>query len=184
MKNIVNNNLNDGETRIVHCFESAGLGTAPFRFTGEVRELVHIVPGCAPKAAGTCDYCGTCIRYAFMVQASGGEQFKVGCDCIRKTGDSALIRQISQAERDLRDKKNKAAKDRKAERESAFISATLPRLGEVRGVLSELPHPSTYFAAEGKSMLDYVEWLLSSPPNHSMQLKAARYIGLNLKAGG
>jgi hypothetical protein len=40
------------------------------------------------KAGGVCDYCGTGIRWEFWIKGSiaGAKQFKVGCDCVAKTG--------------------------------------------------------------------------------------------------
>ena len=158
----VNESLKSGETSTVHRFEQAGLGKAPFRFTGEVTEKVHVVPGCAPKAGSSCDYCGTCIRYEFWVRSADGKEFKVGCDCIHKTGDRGLIQQISVAERKLRDKKNAAAKARKAERLAARIEAAKAKLPEVHGMLASQPHPNTYYASQGKTQQDYVNWCLEN----------------------
>jgi hypothetical protein len=40
------------------------------------------------KGGGVCDYCGTGIRWEFWIKGSvaGAKQFKVGCDCVAKTG--------------------------------------------------------------------------------------------------
>jgi hypothetical protein len=76
----------------VHVFERAGLGTAPFRVIG-YRELTHSDgPGCPVRPGGSCDYCGTGIMYACVIQGSDGRTFKVGCDCVAKTGDAGLLK--------------------------------------------------------------------------------------------
>ena len=157
---IVNDNLKNGETTTIHRFELAGLGKGPFRFTGAMTEKVHCVPGCAPKAGSSCDYCGTGIRYEFWVVSADNKTFKVGCDCIHKTGDRGLIQQITKAERELRDMKNKAAKERKIAKLLLRIEAAKELLKGVRGTLNSQPHPNDYFAREGKTLLNYVEWCL------------------------
>ncbi len=159
---IANPNLKQGETSTIHRFEMAGLGKSPFHFTGTVTEKVFCVPGGSPKAGSSCDYCGTGIRYEFWVRSSDGNEFKVGCDCIHKTGDRGLIQQIAVAERKLRDAKNKAAKVRKMARLAERINTALAILPTVRGKLAEKPHPSQYFAAEGRTLLDYVQWCLDN----------------------
>lgn len=70
-----------------HPFEKAGLGTAPFRCTA-VTTNWFTVPGCpeASKPGGSCDYCGTGILYEFHIVGGDGSTFKVGSDCVRKTG--------------------------------------------------------------------------------------------------
>jgi hypothetical protein len=122
-ENLVNETLSGKETSSIHHFELAGLGKAPFHFTGTVTEKVFVAcPGATPKAGSSCDYCGTGIRYEFWVRSACGKEFKVGCDCIHKTGDRGLIQQISAAERKLRDAKNKAAKITSASGRCRLIS--------------------------------------------------------------
>ena len=72
---------------MIHPFEKAGLGKAPFSCTG-VSENVFALPDGTNKAGGCCDYCGTGIRWEFWIKGSiaGAKQFKVGCDCVAKTG--------------------------------------------------------------------------------------------------
>lgn len=163
MKATVNETLKAGETSTIHRFEIAGLGKAPFRFTGEVTEKTYQACSGAPVQAGSsCDYCGTCIRYEFWVRSADGKEFKTGCDCIHKTGDRGLIQQISAAERKLRDAKNATAKVRKAERLAARVEAAKAKLPTVRGALASQPHPNAYYASEGRTLLSYVEWCLEN----------------------
>ena len=74
-----------------HAFELAGLGLAPFRFVG-MRENAMALPDGSTKAAGSCDYCGTGIRYEFSILSADGKRSVVGCDCINKVGDAGLMR--------------------------------------------------------------------------------------------
>ncbi len=160
---IVNDNLKAGETSTIHRFEKAGLGKAPFHFTGQVSEKMYCACQGAPVRPGsTCDYCGTCIRYEFWVKSSCGKTFKVGCDCIHKTEDAGLIQQISKAERQLRDKKNAAVKAKKQERIASRVAKAKEVLPSIRGTLASQPHPSRHFADQGKTLLDYVRWCLDN----------------------
>lgn len=72
---------------MTHPFEKANLGKAPFSCT-HVSENVFRLPDGTTKAGGCCDYCGTGIRWEFWIKGSiaGAKQFKVGCDCVAKTG--------------------------------------------------------------------------------------------------
>lgn len=163
MKAQVKPELKDGETSTIHVFERAGLGKAPFHFTGNVTEKTFCAcPGAPVQSGSTCDYCGTCIRYEFWVRSSDGLEFKTGCDCIHKTGDRGLIQQISAAERKLRDVKNAAARDRKIARLNARIAAARTILPTVEGRLASQPHPTSYFAGQGRTLLDYVNWCLEN----------------------
>jgi len=158
-----NENLDEGETLTIHRFERAGLGLAPFRFKGSVTEKTFQACHGAPIQNGsTCDFCGTCIRYEFWVESSDKKTFKVGSDCIHKTGDAGLIQQISVAERKLRDANNAAAKERKKEKKAARVEKALQKLEGVRGILAEQPHPNDYFAKQGRTNLDYVNWCIQN----------------------
>ena len=72
---------------MTHPFEKSGLGKAPFSCT-HVTEKVWDNGDGTTKAGGFCDYCGTGIRWEFWIKGSiaGAKQFKVGCDCVAKTG--------------------------------------------------------------------------------------------------
>ena len=69
-----------------HCFESAGLGTAPFRCIGfaERVQVIGIMPPVTIRPTGTCAYCGTGIRNAYIIRSADGRVFDVGCDCVER----------------------------------------------------------------------------------------------------
>ena len=67
---------------------------------------------------------------------------------------------VSVAERELRDKKNQAAKARKVQRLAERVEKAKAKLDSVRGILAAQPHPNVYFAEQGKTLLDYVNWCL------------------------
>jgi len=75
-----------------HVFERAGLGVAPFRFVGVTESIFKAAPD-APRQPGTCcDFCGTGIMVVCIIQDANGKRFKVGSDCVAKTGDKGLIK--------------------------------------------------------------------------------------------
>ena len=68
----------------MHPFQKSGLGQAPFKCIG-VQENVFAMPDGSTKGGGSCDYCGTGIRWEFLIASDDGRSFKVGCDCVEKT---------------------------------------------------------------------------------------------------
>lgn len=70
---------------MTHPFEKAKLGAAPFVCT-HVTENAFVMPEGGTKAGGCCDYCGTGIRWEFWIRGADKRVFKVGCDCVAKTG--------------------------------------------------------------------------------------------------
>jgi len=82
----------------VHPFERAGFGRAPYRCTG-YQELVWVGPDGYTKAGGSCDVCGTSIRHSYTITSTDGVAFKVGCDCVQKTGDTELIASMRREEK-------------------------------------------------------------------------------------
>jgi hypothetical protein len=100
-----------------HCFEEAGLGKAPFRLTGFTTMQYQAAPGAPVQPGTSCDYCSTAIMYVCLVTSSDGKTFKVGCDCVGRTGDAGLItaykstpeyRKHQQELRQAKDEANKA----------------------------------------------------------------------------
>jgi len=151
----------------IHCFEKAGLGKAPFHYIGMENQNIQYgervignVGGCnlTTKPGGTCAYCGTYIVNMFNVVSADGKYFHVGCECIKKTDDSGLIQL-------LKNDQKKMAKQRKINKLNARIAAAKEKLPVVRGQLSSQPHPSPYFAEQGKTLLDYVNWCFENLHN-------------------
>ena len=138
-----------------HAFEVAGLGTAPFRFTG-ASENVITYPDGTQQAGGSCDYCGTGIRLECHVRSADGKNFKVGCNCIAKVGDTGLLKAYKQSpefrahQRELKRKRD-AARNAAAQQE---LDAMLPH---VQSALNHREHP----AIAGKTLRDYYDFILS-----------------------
>lgn len=74
-----------------HSFERAGLGKAPFFCRGYSVEKFQAAPGAPIQCGTSCDYCSTAIMRVFRIESSDGHIFKVGCDCVARTGDTELI---------------------------------------------------------------------------------------------
>lgn len=82
----------------VHVFEKAGLGKAPYKFLGEFKNVYQACPDAPQQPGGSCSYCGTAIMYEYHLQSRvDGSTFKVGCECIRRAGDSGLQKSIKPA---------------------------------------------------------------------------------------
>lgn len=125
--------MNTTETAI-HCFEKAGLGKAGFRCTGVVSipsaSLAERNPDAYNNAMamlprnlgiGSCAYCGTAIMHNFIIESADGKRFVVGSDCVARTGDAGLAKEVKRervmARKVIRDAKRNLAK---AEREAAW----------------------------------------------------------------
>ena len=130
---------------MAHIFERAGFGIAPFTFKS-VEEKLFVVPGAAPRAGGSCDYCSTSIRWAHWIVSADGNRFKVGSECVKKTGDKGLIRIV-----------NAEISKRKKANDQARVEAALEHLAEKEEALTSKPHPKGW---EGKTLLDYVNWMM------------------------
>lgn len=102
----------------IHRFEAAGLGKAPFVCIGMHEEATN--DGDCIRAAGTCDYCGTGIRYCFDIRSADGRCFKVGCDCVDKTGDAGLRRQVSEIKTES--KKTPAQREQETKQRAEWVA--------------------------------------------------------------
>ena len=106
---------------MVHAFEIAGLGRAPFKCVGmwemppksllehnvdAWNNAISNAPRTSAGGPGSCHYCGTGILNHFLIKSADGKTFLVGSDCVRKTGDAGLINAV----------KRKAARVKEAKR--------------------------------------------------------------------
>lgn len=132
------------------------LGPAPYRYVGVTQNLFQI-PGCpeATKPGGSCDHCGTGITFEFRFVAANGRKFKVGSSCVNKSGDAGLRRVIAQDVRDHQREVRQAREAKRREANAAFVDAQWP---SVRDTFAAQPHPNAYYAAQGKTLADYLEF--------------------------
>jgi hypothetical protein len=140
----------------IHKFEEAGLGKAPFRYVNTHQSKYQACPG-APIQPGTCcDYCGTGIMDVFVIADVNGKKFKVGCECVKKTGDAGLIdlvkRAVNQHKREARDKARTALQSKLKE---------LLASPAVQQAFRGRKHPNEYFASKGVTYADYAQFLIS-----------------------
>jgi hypothetical protein len=84
---------------IVHEFELAGLGRAPFRFVALTE-----------KRDG-CHYCAHGILWRCHIVSSDGKHFHVGTDCVKKTGDKGLIDTVKAEQNRVRREKAEAKRE-------------------------------------------------------------------------
>jgi hypothetical protein len=155
------------ERGMMHPFEKAGLGKAPFRFVGmaqqdrlygqvilnrEEYEKTGIALTTTP--GGTCAFCGTGIIRMYDILSADGKRFHVGCECVNRTEDKKLVKAVAAARRVI----DRAARKSLADRKDAELK-TLLADDRARAKLSSLPHPNAYKADQGCTMLDYAEFM-------------------------
>lgn len=141
-------------TNILHPFEAAGLGLAPFRFLG----LTDM-----GKVARGCEYCGTGIRYACRIQSADGRTFVVGTDCVLKTStetDTTLALDVRRAIAEQEAEKREAKREAAHQRLMARVESARQDLAAHPWLFANLPHPHAYHASQGKTLRDYYEWML------------------------
>jgi hypothetical protein len=149
---------------VAHKFETAGLGTAPFRLVRVEMRWFSIpgIPG-SKKPGSSCMYCGHPIAECCFLHDANGKEFHVGNECIKKAGDAGLYDTVK---KELRRMKSQAEADRAAAtfREGRDMLAR----PEIHRSLSTQPHPNSYFAAKGNTMADYYEFLLHNSSRGSV----------------
>lgn len=119
----------------IHVFERAGLGKAPFTYIGWEKRTYQACPGAPIQPGATCDYCGTAICFVFLIDSADHRRFKVGSDCVAKTGDRGLKKAVDQEVRE-RERQDRHQRDQ-ARIENARQALTEP----VRERLAAKPHP-------------------------------------------
>ncbi len=141
---------------MIHVFEKANLGKAPFEFIeiisrrGPIKLDNGQQVGAPGQPMGTCDYCGTGIADCYLIESADGKRFEVGCECVMKTGDRGLKRVIDQATKDMNKKKADEKKARTSRKLEELLSDE-----SVQSSLLSLPHPSEKMAGSGFTRLDW-----------------------------
>lgn len=80
-------------TTWVHPFEKAGLGVGPFRCVGMTENWYSACQG-HKQPGGTCQFCANGIAYEFHIRSADGKTFKVGSDCVMRTGQTAPTKSV------------------------------------------------------------------------------------------
>lgn len=153
--------MSTAQTTAIHPFERSGLGRAPFILVGMVEKVYQACQGAPMQPAGTCDHCGTGIRYVFLIRSKDGKETGVGSDCVRKLdrADNALIDEVERKLRVL--KRDKARERREAEEEKVNertrqALTLLDSSPEIQARLAAKPHPAI---KDRLTLLDYVEYM-------------------------
>jgi hypothetical protein len=149
--------------QVIHPFEAAGLGLAPFRFAGFEIKTYQACHGAPIQPGSSCDYCANAIMNCYWIRSADGKRFKVGCDCVMRLNrlDNRLISEVERAKR-VHDRTLSAAR-RAAKRpaQDARVDAARQLLAgvELRARLAAKPHPYKF---ADKSLLDYCLWMLEN----------------------
>lgn len=158
----------------MHVFERAGLGNAPFKVVGSYEMKWQACPGAPIQPGGSCDYCGQGIMYAVAIRSADGQKFKVGSDCVHKTGDAGLIKQFkSHPDVRKRNRDKAAAKDVQVQAEWAAIMAD----AKAKSVLAAHRIPA-WAPGKYRPWLEYAEnaWRTSGMAGRARVLKTAKKI--------
>ena len=90
---------NQGKLMKQHVFEKAELGKAPFKFVSYEYKVYQACQGAPIQVGGSCDYCGTGIKHFHWITSADGNRFKVGSECVNKTGDNKLVSETKEGVR-------------------------------------------------------------------------------------
>jgi hypothetical protein len=142
---------NGPDKEMLHKFERAGLGKGPFRFIGARENWYSAGPG-HKQPGGSCDFCGNGIANEFWFKSADGKQFKVGSECFHKSGDKVNVSAVHKAKVDM-------DRDKRHAREKAKLEIGEPLFMQVLAAAKDKPHPNDYFAKQGKTLADYLEYL-------------------------
>jgi len=156
-------------SELIHPFEEAGLGKAPFRFDCVTEKAWMGQPG------GTCQFCGHGIRWEFWVISADGKRFDVGSECIRKIeAKGSPLRNAAECE--LRDQKRLAKRQRLIVRVNKAATA----LEQDESLLTDMPHPHPAYANR-LTLRNYAEWMLQEAGDAG-QTKICKIIETALEA--
>ncbi len=148
---------------VIHAFERAGLGKAPYKFTG-YNENVLTFPDGTSKAGGCCDYCYTGIRDEYHFRSADGKSFKVGCDCLGKSGDNGLVKVVQRHPTVIAAKRAKL-KAQNSRKLLKAMSEYASLIENHRNEIEALPHPHE-FKDRGTglplSLMDYADWMITN----------------------
>jgi len=169
---------------IVHKFEIAKLGKAPFKVIGShvdvgpkvwVENGIRFECGAEGQPMGTCDYCGTGIKFCFTIKGVDGRKFVVGSSCVEKTNAKGtrvyndVERQMLKYKREIRH----ANEAKKIEELKGLLADPI-----IRAELGSYPHPYKYRRDElGESLLNFGDWTVENPMcGVTAKLKCLRYL--------
>lgn len=139
-------------TKPQHKFELSGFGKAPFMVVGHEVSVYVACPGAPAQPGSSCDYCGNGIQNVFWILSSDNKKFKVGSECVRKTGDKGLVNHVKRVEAKLNTQKRKT-------RSASKIQEGWEVMKKVIADQARNPHPNSYYASQGKTNADYLQFM-------------------------
>lgn len=165
----------------LHPFERAGLGKAPFKYLGVFQDVgpktvivngLEMQVGAPGQPMGTCNYCGQGIKDCYRVRGASGDEFIVGCDCVRKLSRSDNERRdpvIAAIDRDRR----KLVTERRHVREDARIAEGVAWFEEhLRAKAEKMAHGQKWRAEQGETLADEWDWWM----NHAGRAGKLKFI--------
>lgn len=160
----------DEVQEVSHVFEANGLGKAPFKVVAYTRNV-----------GGTCcDFCSTPIVRVYWIRDASekAKVFKVGSECVKKTGDHNLIQRVEIEERRERAAAAAEAKEREKER-IQNLRDKMENDEEFKNLLRSKEHPYIQFYDQYKkyTLYDHVSSKLNSCwSRHSDLIKLVRQV--------
>jgi len=163
-----------------HPFARAGLGPPPYRIIGVTerrgpivyeRGGVTVTIGSPGQPMGSCHYCGQGIAEIWAVRASNGNEFEVGCDCIRRASAAAKDLGDNTLDRERR----RIQREQRHARDDARIAAAQERLASARDAVAAHPHPTEYRAQQGATLADWCDWMFARG-GRAGKIRAARAV--------
>lgn len=142
------------------------LGKAPYALVGyEYCPRVETAQGFM-GGNYACDHCGRGIAHVFFIRSADGKEFTLGSEHANHLGDDGLVANIKAKMADLRRKArdqanrewNLARAKKQADDRSEAISKIKAEFAKIADNLKKTPHPNTYFASQGKTMIDYLDY--------------------------
>lgn len=168
------------EKKNLHPWEKAGLGKPPYRYLGVRENMYRPAPGVPAMPGGSCDYCGTGLRYEFMVQSADGKKFKVGSEHIQMVSSDRHLKRAADLDmKKLKKQKAKVSREKAREKLVSDVQHGKEILHHFPDLLKKAKHPSI----DSKTMRDYVEFLLSNG-GMAGKNKAIKIINLELQKEG
>lgn len=142
------------------------LGQAPYTLTGyEYDQRVETANG-FQGGTHACDHCGRGIVHVFFIRSADGKEFTLGSEHAKYLGDDGLVANIkakmAELRREARELVNREQRQvwasEQAEREANVLANIKAEYQRLLPQLQSTPHPNSYFASQGKTMVDYIDY--------------------------
>lgn len=151
----------------------AHLPPRPWRYQGCTIEIgpkvisskggVTTTVGAPGQPMGACDHCGTGIAECHRFESKRtGETFMVGSTCVYKLLKAMRTKSLTAAEREIKRRRNAAARDRRARKLTETRERATELLAAHHAALAGIAHPIDWRAKQGATLADWAEWMLAN----------------------